>query len=1424
MLNAIPGIGPFAGAVMTWPTGNPSLMRLTAAQWKNFATGLSAFNDDVPALKTALSQQHIPEQGKIQECLGDLGQYLPWLSEKATSIATNTDDFANGVQKAQDAIRRLLDRISPEGLWDTVTGIFSGDGLDILRQIADDVGTVLENFQNEVKGIVGLLSDLSKALGEALDAFQKWVKPALIAAFGDEVGGALADAVTFYTDIQLGLINGVIGTVSGLVSLADVDTLKGMAEMALSVAEDPTKLPGVLENMGKQFIAYDQLTGDHPGRGVGEAAFNIGSLFVPGGAATKTGSIAKGFRYGSKLLEEGRLPRISDIPGLGGGKSLPSVDNLPGAGPGLPRTPEFTPGRVPDSLTSPSAPRAPDVPHTPQDLGGSGGPPGGGPPDPPGGRPVGPPDSGPGRADGPAPQAPSSGAGEPPRVSEPTAPSHTPTSGDAPTPSAQHSPESPSPTSPHNAGQAPSESGPSPSEHSPTPEPSGNGVAEPRANGNYAPNETHQPASQGYTGGPGDGTHAPADHQPAAHTPTTESPGAHEPARTDNGQPREPSHVPGDADARPHEPAATAPAPMAGGMPMAPHAGGGVHSPSDGPASRGPSLESPARTPESKAPQAGSTESPRIQTPASAGPGPSNTPSAPVNPALGNTPTAPVSPAAAQHLSPAAETSRPGPEPSTPKSGDGTRDGSPPAHPTAHDTPATPAAHQPEPPGSHPNPGGGNAHNPPTNPPGPVGNPADARTYGPGELRPVEHHAYQAAVEDALRDSHGNYIAHADPRTNDYGHLVNDGGPSVLGRSNNCLDCSLSGLSSFRGDPTVSAPRHLDRLPDGRADTGSGERSGLRRAADWLGNGLLEFQHIPEHTFSNPTIADHFDALHQYIDNLGPGSSALVVNGWHARDLLTRDFLYHPDGSPITRGSHATVVVYPEGASHPVWWDPQQGLTSDHPPAWMVDDSSYLNFTPIEPSGGAHHGGTGNHGTGAGVSGADVADRDVPRPTVPERMGGDESPDAGADDVGRSGGFGAPGDRLGDGDRLPVPELVGDDGGGRIHGVQADGGQPSGPSDLSVPVDDHGAAHPGERADDHVSADGGVTDRSPGTDPTTSVDDREAHAPIRSEGLTVEHGDVPRQMGEPSEPGSVAGSGHDSGVIDHDPNRSDPGSADHEPPAVAHAPGDGLHDHEDHHQSDDQSTHHQADGPADNGHADRYVQLENGTDHRVWASNDQLRAQASRFEAADAWLAERGLSRADVQPLLVQPADWLNAAQRDLVYGFRHEFPDVARGEVMQKVVDMRQADLRLAGGDPKYPPDETGGSVSVARDTHGLKSPERIYDGLGLEYEDTPFAPDRPAIAMRFTVDEDTRIHLPDQQLSRLAGHGDSFDPGYDYPFTGTGFTASDNFTVPEYFLDGRTAMNPGAEMYKIDPDGSETLLAVLGGEGRWIQVRHHG
>ncbi|PRC43177.1 hypothetical protein C6A85_000000106685 [Mycobacterium sp. ITM-2017-0098] len=217
--------------------------------------------------------------------------------------------------------------------------------------MARDVGTVLDNFQQQVKGIVGLLDELVVLIGEAATAFQKWVRPILVEQFGDGVGGFLADAVTLYTDVQVGAVTGLIGTVSGAVALADPDTWKGMAELALSVAQDPSTLPGVLSNMGKEFVAWDTWSGDHPGRAAGEAAFNIGSLFVPGGALSKTGSVAKGLTLTRRVLDEGRLPQLGE---LGGWTRATNVDNL-GSTPRVPEVPPVRPGAIPGP-TQPSAP------------------------------------------------------------------------------------------------------------------------------------------------------------------------------------------------------------------------------------------------------------------------------------------------------------------------------------------------------------------------------------------------------------------------------------------------------------------------------------------------------------------------------------------------------------------------------------------------------------------------------------------------------------------------------------------------------------------------------------------------------------------------------------------------------------------------------------------------------------------------------------------------------------------------------------------------------------------------------------------------------------------------------------------------------------------------------------------------------------
>ncbi|MDY6998144.1 MAG: glycohydrolase toxin TNT-related protein [Actinomycetota bacterium] len=359
-LQAIPTFGLLAGTAMTWPSGHSAMMGITAMQWRNFATGFALIEPQLTGIRTVVGAQSIPERAAMVAAVDELGAAVLSLTGAASTVAQTVSDFAGTVQDTQDAIRRLLDRLSISGLWDTVTGLLTGEGDDILREVARDVGTVLSNFQQQVKGIVGLLDELTILIGDAATAFQKWIRPVLVENFGDGVGNALADAVTRYTDLQVGALTGLIGTVSGTVALADPDTWQGMAELAMSVMQDPSSAPGVLANMGKEFVAWDKWSGDHPGRAAGEAAFNIGSLFVPGGALSKTGSVARGLSLSRRMLDEGRLPQLGEVGDWA---------RVPGGGPRLPEVPPVRPGTAPP----PGRPEVPSGrPPTPGAEGGSG--------------------------------------------------------------------------------------------------------------------------------------------------------------------------------------------------------------------------------------------------------------------------------------------------------------------------------------------------------------------------------------------------------------------------------------------------------------------------------------------------------------------------------------------------------------------------------------------------------------------------------------------------------------------------------------------------------------------------------------------------------------------------------------------------------------------------------------------------------------------------------------------------------------------------------------------------------------------------------------------------------------------------------------------------------------------------------------------
>ncbi|MGW0635334.1 toxin glutamine deamidase domain-containing protein [Nocardia salmonicida] len=427
------------------------------------------------------------------------------------------------------------------------------------------------------------------------------------------------------------------------------------------------------------------------------------------------------------------------------------------------------------------------------------------------------------------------------------------------------------------------------------------------------------------------------------------------------------------------------------------------------------------------------------------------------------------------------------------------------------------------------------------NTPSRIADPADSRVVDHRELADVEDPVHQTRIEDSLRAGNG-FIQGADPRTHPYGQLTNDGGRTVPGRGNNCLDCSLSALSSFFGLPRVSAPRWPDQLPNGQLDNVSGEWNGHSRAAACLGANWASYSGMP--------IPDQYQALHNYIAGLGPGSAAMVGTRWHARDQ-NGNKLYNNDGSPVFRGGHATVIVFPPGAAGPVWWDPQSGQTSDAPPAYLTNDSAALECIPIDANGGSPYGGTSTHpGTGQTFAGPSVrSEPGVQHPGEQARLGMSADAVAGG---GRPEGNG-PG-------QLRDQQTYGGDHGALEHGDAGDRGgvrrdDGSGPTTPGLPDPSETAPHSPDS-----SVRGPAHDRVPSTtdllgepgrsgDDSGSRDHQESH-PSPAHGPSLSGGDIMGVRAEP-EHGDMARGGDDRAVTqasDTNPSTSSPTAT---PPATS---------------------------------------------------------------------------------------------------------------------------------------------------------------------------------------------------------------------------------------------------------------------------------
>lgn len=172
----------------------------------------------------------------------------------------------------------------------------------------------------------------------------------------------------------------------------------------------------------------------------------------------------------------------------------------------------------------------------------------------------------------------------------------------------------------------------------------------------------------------------------------------------------------------------------------------------------------------------------------------------------------------------------------------------------------------------------------------------------------------------------------------------------------------------------------------------------------------------------------------------------------------------------------------------------------------------------------------------------------------------------------------------------------------------------------------------------------------------------------------------------------------------------------------------------------------------------------------------------------------------------------------------------VEPGTPMQRVITPDQVQDYLRGAsdtNPHFKPDETFGFTSRREDVEGLRTPQDMFDGLGLDYADTPYraagddlGPNQGGAAvdemnvLRYQAGGPEDVVVP--RHSDLSGDGlfdgQAVDPAN--PFTGNGYTSGG---IPKFRTDVATELDNGSEIWRIDASGRERLVAVLTDDG-WL------
>ncbi|MEU4419506.1 SseB family protein [Actinoplanes sp. NPDC024001] len=154
---------------------------------------------------------------------------------------------------------------------------------------------------------------------------------------------------------------------------------------------------------------------------------------------------------------------------------------------------------------------------------------------------------------------------------------------------------------------------------------------------------------------------------------------------------------------------------------------------------------------------------------------------------------------------------------------------------------------------------------------------------------------------------------------------------------------------------------------------------------------------------------------------------------------------------------------------------------------------------------------------------------------------------------------------------------------------------------------------------------------------------------------------------------------------------------------------------------------------------------------------------------------------------------------------------------VMQKTISAEQVDYYLDRG---Y--DRVAGFVHRASEVEHLRTPSELFGALGLYYDSSPFQPDaKEAFVLRWPAYRPSLYRIPyggqnEQALRAMDGWVIERPP-----FRGNGFAPGEGRDVIAEFKVDSVRLPHGAQLWRVDADGNERMMAIFDADGPlWRRV----